>query len=170
MEALGDLLVKSAIILNYSAEDAEDVVNTLGKCLFEAGYTKESFALAALEREKTMPTGLPLSGGLNAAIPHTDIEHVLKPGVAFATLTEPVIFQNMANPEDSVLVSLVFMLALDQPKAQIGMLQEIAGILQNPKLIEDLINASECDDIIRIIKNKNGRNIIICNFYGTVLK
>ncbi|MEA3326980.1 MAG: PTS sugar transporter subunit IIA [Chloroflexota bacterium] len=155
MEALGDLLVKSAIILNYSAKDAEDVVNTLGKHLFDSGYTKESFAQAALEREKTMPTGLPLSCGFNAAIPHTDIEHVLKPGVAFATLTNPVNFQNMANPEESVQVSLIFMLALDQPKAQIGMLQEIAGILQNPEVIEDLIKTSDREEIIRIIKNQN---------------
>jgi len=154
MEALGDLLVKSAIILNYPAKDAEDIVVTLGKRLFDAGYTKESFIQAALEREKTMPTGLPLSCGFNAAIPHTDVEHVFKPGVAFATLTNPVNFQNMVNPEDSVPVSLVFVLALDQPKAQIGMLQEIAGILQSPKVIEDLLIASECGDVIRIIKNK----------------
>jgi len=154
MEALGDLLVKSAIILNYPARDAEDIVVTLGKRLFDAGYTKESFIQAALEREKTMPTGLPLSCGFNAAIPHTDVEHVFKPGVAFATLTNPVNFQNMVNPEDSVPVSLVFVLALDQPKAQIGMLQEIAGILQSPKVIEDLLTASECGDVIRIIKNK----------------
>jgi len=154
MEALGDLLVKSAIILNYPARDAEDIVVTLGKRLFDAGYTKESFIQAALEREKTMPTGLPLSCGFNAAIPHTDVEHVFKPGVAFATLTNPVNFQNMINPEDSVPVSLVFVLALDQPKAQIGMLQEIAGILQSPKVIEDLLTASECGDVIRIIKNK----------------
>ena len=41
-----------------------------------------------------MPTGLPLAGGINAAIPHMDLEDVLKPGVALATLLEPVIFQN----------------------------------------------------------------------------
>jgi PTS system galactitol-specific IIA component len=63
----------------------------------------------------------------------------------------------MANPEDSVDVSLVFLLALDQPKAQIGMLQEIAGILQNPALIKRLIDASSSDEVIQIIKDKNCR-------------
>ena len=155
MEALENLLVKSAIVLNYPAKDAEDVVNALGNRLFEAGCTKESFVQAALEREKKMPTGLPLSGDFHAAIPHTDIEHVLKPGVAFATLANPVNFRNMALPDESVKVSLVFLLALDQPKAQIGMLQEIAGILQNPKLIEKLMSAFEPEEVIRIIKNKN---------------
>lgn len=153
MATLGDLLVESAIILNYPAEDAEDVVNVLGMRLFDAGFTRESFVHAALEREKSMPTGLPLMGDYNAAIPHTDIEHVKKPAVAFATLEHPVQFQNMANPQDKVMVSMVFLLALDQPKAQIGMLQEIAGILQNVELIEKLINASNPEEVIQFVKD-----------------
>lgn len=154
MESLENLLVQSAIELKSPAKDAEDIVRVLGKHLFEAGYTKESFVQAALEREEEMPTGLPLMGSFNAAIPHTDIEHVIKPGVAFATLKSPVTFQNMAVPNESVEVSLVFLLALDQPKAQIGMLQEIASILQDPQLIQDLLNASKCEEVIRIIANK----------------
>jgi PTS system galactitol-specific IIA component len=154
MEALEHLLVKSAIVLNYPAKDAEEVVTELGRCLFEAGYVKNSFVRAALEREQTLPTGLPLLGGINAAIPHTDVEHVLKPGVAFATLTQPVTFQNMVMPEEEVAVRIVFLLALDEPKAQVGMLQEIAGILQKPELIADLVNASDCDRVIEIIKNR----------------
>ena len=155
METLKNLLVQSAIILDCPAEDAEDIVNVLGKRLFEGGYTKESFVQAALDREKEMPTGLPLNGSFNAAIPHTDIEHVLKPGVAFATLKSPVIFHNMAVPDETVEVSMVFLLALDQPKAQIGMLQEIAGILQDPQMINDLMNAVECEEVVRIIGDRN---------------
>lgn len=155
MDELKDLLVQSAIVLNYPAENAEDIVNVLGMRLFEDGYTKESFIQAALDREKEMPTGLPLNGSYNAAIPHTDIEHVIKPGVAFGTVKSPVIFQNMAVPDESVDVSLVFLLALDQPKAQIGMLQQIAGILQDPHLIKSLMNASECEEVVRIIGNRN---------------
>ena len=30
-----------------------------------------------------MPTGLPLEGKYNAAIPHTDIQHVIKPALAW---------------------------------------------------------------------------------------
>jgi PTS system galactitol-specific IIA component len=154
MEALENLLVKSAIILQYTAKDAADVIGTLGNHLMQSGYTKESFVQAALDRESEMPTGLPLNGRFNAAIPHTDIEHVMKPGVAFATLKSPVTFRNMAVSDELVEVSLVFLLALDQPKAQIGMLQEIAGILQDPQLIEDLMAASKAEEVIRIIRKK----------------
>ena len=156
MEALEQLLVKSAIVLNYPAKDAEDVVTELGRCLFEAGYVRDSFVQAALERERSLPTGLPLLGGINAAIPHTDVEHVHKPGVAFATLAEPVTFSNMVLPDEEIPVSLVFLLALDQPKAQVEMLKQIAGVLQNPALIEALSKASDGEEVIDIIKNRGG--------------
>lgn len=152
MKVLGKLLVKPAIILHYPAKDAEDVLSALGDLLLEAGYVKESFVQAALTREQSMPTGLPLGGTTNAAIPHTDVEHVVKPGVAMATLTEPVIFHNMANPEETVDVKLVFLLALDQPKAQIEMLQEIAGVLQSPDLIETLMKAQTPDEVIQALE------------------
>ena len=43
-----------------------------------------------------------------------------------ATLTKPVVFMNMVSPEEPVEAQLVFVLALEQPKSQIEMLQEIA--------------------------------------------
>jgi len=154
MKALGKLLVESAIILGYQAKDAEDIVSTLGERLQQAGFVRETFVEAALTREKSMPTGLPLSGDVNAAIPHTDVEHVLKAGVALATLTSPITFQNMAQPDVGVEVKLIFLLALDQPKAQIEMLQEIAGVLQNPVLINLLMKAPTPKNIIEIIQNE----------------
>jgi PTS system galactitol-specific IIA component len=60
-----------------------------------------------------------------------------------ATLLAPVDFQNMVIPEEAVPCQLVFVMALDKPKAQIEMLQEIAGILQNPLLIEQLMAAED---------------------------
>jgi PTS system galactitol-specific IIA component len=94
-----------------------------------------------------MPTGLPLEGVYNAAIPHTESEHVLKPGLALATLAKPVIFQNMILPEEGVPVQLVILMALDQPKSQVEMLQEIAGVLQNPQVIDRLMQAKDFEAI-----------------------
>ncbi|MCD4753561.1 MAG: PTS sugar transporter subunit IIA [Anaerolineaceae bacterium] len=141
------LLEPSAVKLNVEAEDARDVLKQLGTALFEAGYVHASFVDAALEREKTMPTGLPLGGDYNAAIPHTEVEHVIKQGLALATLKNPVIFKNMIDPTSNVAVNIVFFMALDQPKAQIEMLQEIAGVLQNAKMIEQFIAAKNYNDV-----------------------
>jgi PTS system galactitol-specific IIA component len=115
--------------------------------LFKNGYVRKSFIEATLESEKKLPTGLPLGGTINAAIPHTDTTYVLKPGVALATLKHPVIFRNMVKPEEDVSVQLVFLLSLDHPNSQIEMLQEIAGILQKPETVKRLLTAVTFEDI-----------------------
>lgn len=142
-----DFLVPGSVALHYAASDSKDVITHLGNLLFDAGYVRESFVDAALDRESRLPTGLPLSGDVNVAIPHTEVEHVIKPGLAMATLSAPVTFQNMISPEEAVPCRLVFVMALDQPKAQIEMLQEIAGILQNPSLINSLMLANDFEEV-----------------------
>jgi PTS system galactitol-specific IIA component len=148
-----DFLVPGSVALHYAAADSKDVIAHLGKLLFDAGYVRETFVEAALDRESRLPTGLPLSGDVNAAIPHTEVEHVLKPGLAMATLSAPVTFQNMVLPEESVPCQLVFVMALDQPKAQIEMLQEIAGVLQNPAIIQRLMSARDFEEIRAAFSN-----------------
>ena len=148
-----NFLVPSSVALHYAADDSKDVITHLGKLLFEGGYVRETFVDAALDRESRLPTGLPLSGNVNAAIPHTEVEHVLKPGLAMATLSAPVTFQNMVSPEEAVPCQLVFVMALDQPKAQIEMLQEIAGILQNPAVIQSLMQANDFEEVRATFSN-----------------
>jgi PTS system galactitol-specific IIA component len=70
-----------------------------------------------------------------------------------ATLSTPVIFQNMVSPDEAVPCQLVFVMALDQPKAQIEMLQEIAGILQNPAVINSLMSANDFEEVRTTFSN-----------------
>lgn len=145
------MLEQSAVALHLVAGTATEVIAALGARLLEAGYVHETFVDAALAREQQLPTGLPLGGDYNAAIPHTDVEHVRRPGLALATLTRPVLFQNMLVPEEAVPVRLVFLMALDQPKTQVEMLQEIAGILQEPERVARLVNATDYQEIARAL-------------------
>jgi PTS system galactitol-specific IIA component len=146
-ERILSLLEPSAVQLQSEAQDRTQVITELGNLLFKTGYVRESYVEAALQRESKMPTGLPLEGRYNAAIPHTECEHVIKAGLALATLARPVIFQNMIQPEEGVPVQLVILMALDQPKSQVEMLQEIAGVLQDSLVIEKLMEARDFRDI-----------------------
>lgn len=146
---LSNYLNESTISLNLEAETSTEVIHHLGEKLMDAGFVKDSFIEAAIIRENTLPTGLSLEGDIHVAIPHTDIIHVIRSGVAMATLAKPVIFQNMVMLSESVSVSIVFLLALDQPHAQIEMLQEIAEILQDPVMLQRLIEAKEVQDVIK---------------------
>jgi len=152
---LAELLEPTAIVLHYPARDAEDVIHELSKRLLAAGYVKDSFADAALKREAELPTGLTLAGDIHAAIPHTDIEHVIRPAVALATLTKPVTFYNMINPDEEIPVRLVFLLALEQPKSQVAMLQEVAQVLQNPRLIAQLMAADSVPVVQQALSQVN---------------
>lgn len=147
--AIAELLQPSCILLNQEFDNSEDLLRAVSDKLYRAGLVKETFGQAAIDRERKLPTGLPLAGGINAAIPHTDIEHVIKPGLGMVTLTKEVDFQNMVDPQESVPVRLVFVLALEQPKEQIEMLQEIASVLQNPDLVKRLFSAKTADEAIK---------------------
>ena len=148
---LGHYLVPEAVVLGMQAQNAEEVIHELGTKLLNAGFVRDSFVEAVIAREKIIPTGLPLMGKYNAAIPHTDVEHVLTSGMAMATLKQPVAFHNMLTPEETVDVRLVFILALDRPGAQVKMLQGIAAVLQDPQLVSVLIDAQDLAQVRKAI-------------------
>jgi len=147
-----DFLNPEAIILNLNADSSEQVIRALGGKLLELGYVTDDFVDATLAREANMPTGLPLGGSVNAAIPHVDIEYVKKSALGLATLEREVVFYNMVENDVEVPCRLVIMLALDAPKSQVEMLQSVAGILQQPALIDALITAKNVEDVLAALR------------------
>lgn len=142
-----------AILLDLEAENSDEVIKVLGTKLLELGFVKDNFIDAALEREATMPTGLPLGGDPNAAIPHVDIEYVNQSALALATLKTPVIFRNMVDSDEEIPVRLVIMLALDAPKSQIDMLQEVSSVLQQPAVIAAIMASKTADDVLAAVSD-----------------
>ncbi len=148
---ISQLLVPQAILLHTAVPDSSSVIRLLGERLYQMGYVNDGFIDATLRREDSMPTGLPLGGEFNAALPHVDLEFVRKPAMALATLQQPVIFRNMVMPEEGVPVQLVLMLALDQPKSQIEALQEIADLFQKPEVVSGLMSAETPQDVFAFL-------------------
>lgn len=147
-----------AILLQLDAQDSEEVIRGLGDRLFDLGYVKDDFVDATLRREANLPTGLPLAGSVNAAIPHVDIEFVNSPALGLATLKEPVTFFNMVETETGVPVRLVIMLALDQPKSQVEMLQAVAQVLQDTDLVDQLMEAASFEEVISALNESTKEN------------
>ena len=150
--SIRELLDPQAVVLQMEAADSTEVITQLGGKLLTLGCVGDDFVDATLAREAEMPTGLPLGGDVNAAIPHVDIEYVKRPALALATLKQPVTFQHMVTPTEAVPVQLVIMLALDQPKSQIEMLQQVAGILQQPVVVDQLMAAATPDEVFTILE------------------
>ena len=146
-------LDKSVIVPDLEAESWEDVMKSLGQKLIDEGYTKESYIDALITREKDFPTGLDIDG-LGVAIPHTDVSHVNKAGIAIGVLKKPVTFIQMGSDDEEVGVKLVFMLAVTDPNAHIDELQRIIEIIQDKDVLEKLFTVTDKDTIIEVINEK----------------
>ena len=150
-DTLASTINPEAIALGVTASTGEEVIRLLAGRLEKLGYVRPTYADAVVAREAKMPTGLPVGRDANVAVPHTDPQHVIKPGVALATLARPVAFASMEDPDEDVPVGLVFMLAINDKDRQIDMLQQIMEIVQSPEKIDALMRTAESRDVFEIL-------------------
>ncbi|MCQ4117146.1 PTS sugar transporter subunit IIA [Ligilactobacillus sp. MP3] len=146
------LIHKDLVFTNLKFDNKTETLNFLSKKLYEAGYAKESFPLAVIDREKIFPTGLP-TGIINVAIPHADSEYVDKSALAVATLKNPITFNNMGNPDEELAVSFIIMMAIAEPHGQVTMLQKIMQIIQNQDYLQKLMSLKE-DDLFTLLADE----------------
>lgn len=150
-DGLMQLLDPGAIVLGSDASTNEEIIRILAARLERLGYVKSSYADAVVRRELAIPTGLPLERPDNVAVPHTDPEHVLKPGIAMGTLKQPVTFANMEDPEELLPVGFVFLLAINDKDKQIETLQSVMATIQNPDALDGLRSAMTLDDVRAVL-------------------
>lgn len=143
----------SLILTEVDAQSYEDVMKVLGGTLIREGYAKDTYIEGLIEREKEYPTGLDV-GGFGVAIPHTNVSHVNKQGIAIGILKKPVTFVQMGTDDEMVDVNLVFMLAVVDPAAHMEQLQRIISIIQDKEVLQSIVDAKETNKIIEIIKEK----------------
>ena len=148
-------LKETLIFVNLEAADHTEVLDILGNALIREGYAGTSYVEALLKREKEFPTGLDIQG-IGVAIPHTDACYVKKEGIAVASLIKPISFFQMGEDSIQVPVSLVFMLAIQKSDTHLKRLQGILNIIQDTKILKQLLNATEGKEIIQIIKESEG--------------
>ncbi|MGC9399721.1 MAG: PTS sugar transporter subunit IIA [Anaerolineae bacterium] len=141
------------VILPLQADDAHDAIRQLGAKLEAAGYVKASWVDAAIEREKVFATGLP-TPQIGVAIPHADVEHVLRQGLAVGVLEEPVAFGEMGNPESTVEVTIICALAVNKSELMVKLLQQLVEIFQTPETLREIAHAPNAAEIVSIFERK----------------
>lgn len=146
-------LDEAIIFTRLQAKTYEDVMNQVGGALIREGYAKDSYVDALVTREQEFPTGLDVDG-IGVAIPHSDVSHVIKPGVAIAILDKPVDFILMGSDDEHVDVRIIFMLAVVNPSEHLGQLQKILAVIQDTVVLNKLLNVNEKKEIIEIVKEK----------------
>ncbi|MDK2463839.1 MAG: PTS sugar transporter subunit IIA [Candidatus Korarchaeota archaeon] len=142
------------VVLEMDSSSSEDVIRKLGKLLEEKGYVKDTFVKATIEREKSVPTGLELAGGVNAALPHAGVEHVNKPALVVARLKRPVTFRRMDDPESEVSVRIVFMPAIKDPSSYIKTLMRLVDVFKDPRVMDLLTKARTEREVAQILRER----------------
>ena len=134
---------------NFSSQ--AEVFEQVAQKALDLGWVREDFLERIKSREETFPTGIQLMN-FGAAIPHTDAECVLEEFVAVITLQDPVVFYSMEDNSQQVKAQIVFVLGLNQPHAQLEMLQSLMGLLQNETVLSELLLATTENELINTIK------------------
>lgn len=145
-------LTKELVLVDVEEADDVAVLARLSNLLYERGYVKETYRQAIQNREKQYPTGLPTET-VGVAIPHTDAEHVNEEAIAIGILKKPVAFRLMGNMDEKIPVSLVFMLALKEPKMQLDMLQRLIALFQEKELLVELQSVKNPQEVVDLLKN-----------------
>ena len=130
-----------------------DVIQTLADSLYQAGLVVQGYGAATIEREKKHPTGLP-TRPFPIAFPHADADGVVQSALAVATLKNPVGFNNMGDPDETLEVELVIMLANKSPEEQIETLRSLAELFGQPEKLSELRNISNRKEIFEWLKKE----------------
>lgn len=146
-------LEETLIFTGMKARNWQEVLRKTGAVLQEKGYAKDSYINALIQREIKYPTGINM-GETGVAIPHTDPDEVMKEGIAIAVLTDPVAFGQMGTEQGTVMVKLVFVLAIREPGSQVERLKQMMQLLRDQEVLEQLKNASDSRTVINIIREK----------------
>lgn len=139
-----------------SAHSAEEAMGVMGLALEQCGCVKPSFQRALLDREAASPTGLPLAGR-KVAIPHTDPEHVNTPAIAVCTLSSPVSFGEMGNPEQLLPVEIIAMLAFPDHESSQQSLFRLIERFQQEAFVEQLCAAPDAQALFDLVCEREER-------------
>lgn len=136
------------VSVHLDVSKKKEVLLYLAKCLCEEGCVKRGYAQAVLKREQEYPTGLKLEGSFNIALTHAGPEHVYKNAIIVGVLDQPVQFQLMGEPDQTIPVRVVFMFsAIDYDSINYYIEKLVEEVLLKPKVIAWMIEINDEDQI-----------------------
>ena len=139
-------------LFHTKPENQEQLFRSMYKKLYQAGCVKASYIDGIIARESEYPTGLEFNG-VGFAIPHTDSAYVNKSQICFASLDEPVIFQDMTDKNHDIEVNLVFMLAMASPHEQVETLQNLMILFTEEEKVKKLQELSSQEEFIKLLSD-----------------
>ncbi len=127
------MLATSAIHLGAHAADWREAIRLAGAALVAGGVTEEDYTQEMINTVEELGPYIVVAPGFALAHSRTS-PAVLRTGLSWVSLTEPVEFGNKTNDPVNLVVGLA---ALDHD-AHIGIMSKLAGVLADPEMLARL--------------------------------
>ena len=137
----------------------QDCFKYLANLLEKEKKVKPGYGDSVLEREQNFPTGLQVTPAIGIAIPHPSNPKLsLESTIAVSVLPNPIEVCSMAEPDETIMVSVVLMLALEGSEDHLIMLQQMMETFQDESLLQNLLLIKEPKIIQKLLEDKLGAN------------
>lgn len=142
------LITEKLVMLELDCSTKKEVIERMAKAISDEGFVEdyEEFLTALYKREDIAPTAV----GYDVGLPHGTSKTVKKPGIAFARLKTPI----MWNVEEKEIAKMVFMLAIpDEGKGtdKISILIDLSKKILDDSFREKVMKISKASEIVRLI-------------------
>ena len=144
---------ESLIAFDLQARNAKEVIDLLSGSMYAQGLVSAEYGAQTWARELEHPTGLPTKP-FCIAFPHADAQGVNRSALGVAVMHQPVKFQNMADPDESLDVELIFMLANRDPEEQIQTLRNLAVLFGQPEKLVELRDQATLQGVASWLKRE----------------
>ena len=134
------------ILLRQTFRDSAQAIGTLANLAKGQGLVEDLYIERIQQRELEYPTGLEMPVPL--AIPHI-AAGCNQPFVSIATLEKPVAFKSMDRSGDDVMVKIIFLFGILDPKSQLAVLRRFAAAFADKEAVERLLAAERPADLLR---------------------
>ncbi|PFG30002.1 PTS sugar transporter subunit IIA [Paramicrobacterium agarici] len=144
---LADQLPDAAVATRAHAADWRDAVKLAGRGLVDQGATTDRYTDEMLQAIDDHGPYIVIAPGF--ALAHSrPSDAVLHTGLSWVALDEPVEFGSEANDP----VRLVVGLAATDHKAHLDVMAELAGVLADEAVLDELMHADTAGDVRAILR------------------
>lgn len=151
--------MENQIVLNSKSIDLEceletnhEVLKYLVSLLEKQGFVDSRYTTVVMEREDNYPTGLEFPK-ICIALPHGDPKFVKEASIAIARCKNRVDFKSMENPEDSISVDIVVLLAVKEPERHLQVLSNLVNLFMIEENCEQLLTTNSVNTVCNLFES-----------------
>lgn len=126
--------VPELVLTDICAANQKEAIDAVASLLINNAFVNDEYPKLVLKRELQYPTGLVTKGAM-IAMPHA-VDHTIKGNhIAIGIFKKPIPFRNMEDIEQTIQVTMLFMLAISGAHEQLEMLQVLMQLFKEEKLL-----------------------------------